>query len=182
MKPIRIAVCLALLCIAPMGLKAQETQNDSKKHNREEHDDKIDKLRIAFITTELDLTTAEAEKFWPVYNEMDNKLKELRKAERAIEREVRDSLETMTNEEAKQKRTALFENHEKEHTIRKEYAEKISKIIGDKRALKLLSLEHEFRRELLERLREERPDMKEKGHHPRPPHPPRNGEHERPKQ
>lgn len=179
MKHIRIATCLAFLFIFPMTLKAQETP-DPKHDRREDHSEKIDKLRIAFITTELDLTSAEAEKFWPVYNEMDNKLKELRKTERMVEREVRDSLETLTNEEAKQKRNTLFENQEKEIAIRKEYTEKISKIIGDKRTLKLLSLEHEFRRELLERLREERPDHR--GQEPRPHHPPaRNGDHDKPK-
>ena len=103
------------------------------------------------------LTTEEAEKFWPVYNELETKVKELRKASRKIQKEVEEGYEALSNEDAKKKMTTLFENDEKEVALKKEYAEKISKIIGDKRSLKLLSLEHEFKRELLDRLKEQGP-------------------------
>ena len=39
---------------------------------------KVDALRIAFITEKLQLTTQEAQVFWPVYNEYQGKLKEIR--------------------------------------------------------------------------------------------------------
>ena len=35
--------------------------------------EKIAALRVAFITKRLNLTTSEAEKFWPLYNEMNDK-------------------------------------------------------------------------------------------------------------
>jgi len=50
--------------------------------------------------------------------------------------------------------------------LKKEYSEKFIKIIGEKRTLKLLSLEHEFRRVLLERLKDRKdgPPMDRKPH------------------
>ncbi|ASS48964.1 MAG: hypothetical protein A3D31_05485 [Candidatus Fluviicola riflensis] len=158
MKTIRLTV-LGLLLLAPISLLAQTDKNPTKediKETREkERDEKIDKLKIGFITTELALTTEEAEKFWPVYNEMEAKVKEVRKANRKLEKEVDEGYEALTNEDAKKKMATLFENDEKEITLKKEYAEKISKIVGEKRSLKLLSLEHEFKRELLNQLKEQ---------------------------
>ncbi|WP_300663316.1 hypothetical protein [Fluviicola sp.] len=119
-----------------------------------ERDDKIEALKVGFITKELSLTTSEAEKFWPVYNEMDAKMKELRQSCRKINKELKDSEEKMTNDDAKKKLNTLFENDQKELDLKKEYSEKFIKIIGEKRTLKLLSLEHEFRRVLLERLKD----------------------------
>lgn len=150
MRTFRIAL-LGMLLLAPLSLLAQE----DKEKDEKEREEKIDRLKIAFITTELNLTSEEAEKFWPVYNELDDKIRELKKANRKIEKEVRDNYETLTDADAKTKMATIFENDEKETKLRKEYAEKFSKIIGEKRSLKLLSLEHEFRRELLDRLREQ---------------------------
>lgn len=124
-----------------------------------EKDEKIEALKVGFITKELNLTSAEAEKFWPLYNEMEDKMKEIRQSCRKINHEMRDSEDKISNEDAKKKLNTLFENEQKELDLKKEYSEKFIKLIGEKRTLKLLSLEHEFRRVLLERLK----DRKEGG-------------------
>lgn len=121
-----------------------------------EKDEKIEALKVGFITKELNLTSAEAEKFWPLYNEMEDKMKEIRQSCRKINHEMRDSEDKISNEDAKKKLNTLFENDQKELDLKKEYSEKFIKIIGEKRTLKLLSLEHEFRRVLLERLKDRR--------------------------
>jgi hypothetical protein len=171
MKTIRLTV-FGLLLLAPVTLLAQPDKRPNREDreiNEKERDEKIDRLKIGFITTELALTTEEAEKFWPVYNELETKVKELRKASRKVQKEVEDGYDALSNEDAKKKMATLFENDEKEVALKKEYAEKISKIIGEKRSLKLLSLEHEFRRELLDRLKEQGPppppDNRGQGHY-----------------
>ena len=47
-----------------------------------QHGDKIKAYKAAFITEALDLTAAEAQQFWPIYNEHEDKLMDLRKKER----------------------------------------------------------------------------------------------------
>ncbi|MDF3026485.1 MAG: hypothetical protein K0S23_792 [Fluviicola sp.] len=135
-----------------------------------EKDDKIEALKVGFITQELSLSSTEAEKFWPVYNEMEAKMKEIRQSARKINQELRESEEKITNDDAKKKLNTLFENDQKELDLKKEYSEKFIKIIGEKRTLKLLSLEHEFRRVLLERLKDRRdgPPPHDKRHHGKP--------------
>ena len=44
--------------------------------------EKLETQRVAFITNRLDLTTEEATKFWPLYNEYSKKRFELKKAKR----------------------------------------------------------------------------------------------------
>ena|SRR6218665_2390168 len=151
---------------------AQEKTESADKTKKEEKDDKVDKLKIAYFNSELKLTEEEQAKFWPIYNECEAKLKELRKSSREIKKYVDENYETMSSEDAKKKMNEVFDNESKEVALKKEYAAKFSTVIGDKRALKLLSLEHEFKKDLLEALKDE--------HHgpggDRPPHPP----HQRP--
>jgi hypothetical protein len=42
--------------------------------------EKIEQLKIAFITKHLKLTTDEAQKFWPVYNQYEAEKKQARKS------------------------------------------------------------------------------------------------------
>lgn len=152
----------ALLPLLFTGTSFGQAPRDDK-----ERDDKIEALKVGFITKELSLTTSEAEKFWPVYNEMDAKMKDLRQSSHKINVELRDSEDKLSNDDAKKKLNTLFENEQKELDIKKEYSERFIKIIGEKRTLKLLSLEHEFRRALLERLKDRKDgDPQDK----RPPH------------
>ena len=44
--------------------------------------EKVQALKVAFITQKLNLTSAEAEKFWPVYNNYENEIKSVRTSNR----------------------------------------------------------------------------------------------------
>lgn len=132
-------------------LFSQENDNlDSTRH------DKIEQLKIAYITTELNLTSSEAEKFWPIYNEMNIKLKANRKERKKINSELNDKIDILKEEEIKKKINLIFENESTEISIKKEYNSKISAIIGLKKSLKLLGLEQEFKRELLKKLKDDK--------------------------
>lgn len=156
-------LCLLGMLLAPAWSQAQPDRKGPPP-NEKEREDRVEKLKIAFITKELELTTDEAQKFWPVYNELESKLKEIRKSNRKLEKEIQENFDKISDEDAKKKFEEILANEEKELTLRKEYQEKFSKVIGNKRTLKLLSLEREFKRELLEALREQGPPP------PPPPH------------
>lgn len=95
-------------------------------------------------------------------------MKELRQSSRKINKELKEGDDKLSNEDARKKLNTLFENDQKELDLKKEYSEKFIKIIGEKRTLKLLSLEHEFRRVLLDRLKEHRKEGEP--HRDRKPH------------
>ena len=59
--------------------------------------EKIKAFKTAFITEKLDLSQTEAQKFWPIYNEFEKKLENLRQRER-----------TEINEKIKNKQHLVF--------------------------------------------------------------------------
>ena len=93
--------------------------------------EKIQALKIAFITQKLQLTTAEAEKFWPVYNQYDNEIKGLRAG----------------------KNENVLENEEQLLNIRKKYKSSFEKILGPQKLNQLFIAERDFRNVLIRRLK-----------------------------
>src|SRR6185437_8323510 len=86
--------------------------------------EKIQALKIAFITQKLQLTSTEAEKFWPVYNQYENEIKSLR---------------------SNNQNGDVLENEEKLLNIRKKYKPSFEKIIGPEKVNQLFAAEKEFR-------------------------------------
>ena len=94
--------------------------------------EKIQALKIAFITQKLHLTSAEAEKFWPVYNEYNDEIKNLRVNNRNGD---------------------VLDNDQKLLDIRKKYRPSFENILGAQRANDLYKAEREFRNILIQRLK-----------------------------
>lgn len=70
-------------------------------HAQDKRHEKIKALKTAYITEKLALTSTEAEKFWPIYNNYDDKFHELRKKERnEIFQKLRGGLDDLTDAEA----------------------------------------------------------------------------------
>ncbi len=157
-------ICLLFISsFIPVAIVAQRDDRKGPPPTEKENEAKIEQLKIAFFSNELKLTPAEAQLFWPVFNELEEKLKLIRKESRAIEKEIAEKFDKLSDEESEKMIKTLFDNEERELSLKKEYSAKFSAVIGKKRALKLLSLEHEFKRELLDVLRSQGPP-------PPPPH------------
>lgn len=97
--------------------------------------ERIQALKVAFITQKLHLTASEAEKFWPVYNQYDNEIMQLR---------------------ARDKNDDVLENEQKLLNIRKKYKSSFENILGPQRLNDLYNAERDFRNVLIQRLKERR--------------------------
>ena len=93
--------------------------------------EKIQSLKIAFITQKLQLTPSEAEKFWPIYNEYDNEVHGLQ----------------LDNNDANP-----LGKEEKLLNIRKKYLSSFEKILGPDKTNRLFNAERDFRGILIRRL------------------------------
>lgn len=138
-----------------MGMFTAQDQKESKEDKAEKR--KAEK--IAFITTKLELTPQEAEKFWPIYNEFENKMSELHKERR--QNKPKKKVSDMTDKEVEDLLQSHFTFEQKELDLKKEYHEKFKAVLPIKKVAKLYHLEMEFRRQ-------------HKGG-PKPPHPPAPG-------
>lgn len=150
MKNSHLRYALASIVIFALSFSSN-AQTTEKPQPRKE---KIEQLKIAFITKELDLTTEEAEKFWPVYNEMTAALKKEKKSRREKNAALKANFETLTEAEIEKKATEILDSEITEAELKKEHTAKIAKVIGYKKAVKLLSIEQRFKKELLKKLNE----------------------------
>ena len=94
-------------------------QNERLKEKR----DQIKAMKVAFLTSELNLTSDEAEKFWPVYNAYDDKQFELRHQKmKTYARKLNDgSLDNMSDREALAFLNQIESTDEEQYVIRKKF-------------------------------------------------------------
>lgn len=113
--------------------------------------DKVELLRIGFITKKLELNTTESEKFWPVYNEYNDKVKTIKKNLRL---NFKSKGESLSDADADELYRLEIQSRQAELDLFKQYGEKIRIIIGAKKFTKLRMAEEEFKREIINSIRE----------------------------
>lgn len=113
--------------------------------------DRVEALRVSFITKRVDLTSSEAERFWPVYNEYNEKIKALRKNLRQTFKTAGENLNDKSAEEACQ---LEIQTRQAEADLHRLYGERIRDIIGARKLVRLRLAEEEFKREMINTLKD----------------------------
>ena len=115
--------------------------------------EKIKSLKIAFITERLDLSSAEAEKFWPVYNAHEEKLEEFRSIERTEIRGKLRNLDAVSDSEASKLLDQYIALQEEKNKEQRSFSIKMRKIISAKKTILLMKSEEDFKRRLIKQYR-----------------------------
>jgi hypothetical protein len=110
--------------------------------------EQIESIKVAFITSKLNLTSEEAQKFWPVYNNYTKEFLELLKKRR----EARYSKNSDPNETI----TADLVYESKMLELKKKYRKLYAKAIPPHKILALYRAESEFREHLYKQLNNRR--------------------------
>jgi hypothetical protein len=120
----------------------------SQKEDFEEKSEKVKAAKVAFITNRLNLTSAQAEKFWPVFNEFETEKRKIRKQLRGFKN---DKLkEDASEEQYKVELNKMFALRQEELNLEKSYSEKFLKVISARQLVDLFKSESEFTRMLLQ--------------------------------
>lgn len=115
--------------------------------------EKIKALKVAFITERLDLSTEEAQVFWPIYNNYQENREALRKRERTqIRNKIRDAA-ALSEKEAKALLLQYISIKEEQEELNKSFVNEISTVITAKKTLLLLRSEEGFKRQLIKQYR-----------------------------
>lgn len=125
---------------------------------QQERKEDIESMKIAFITKKVNLTSEEAKEFWPVYNQYSDKLAELRKKRRQDLRATKDNFDEMSDKEVEAAVDNEIVFRQKELDIQKEYHAKFKALLPIKKVAKLYSAEEQFKRVLLDKLKEKGPN------------------------
>jgi len=119
--------------------------------------ERLEALKTSFITTQIDLTPDEAQRFWPIYNAHQQMVEKVRRDEVKLLARIRKNLDSSTEEEASNMLHQFLEIERERNSLRtsKVYLD-VSKIIGAKRTLALKKAEFEFKQRMLKELSERR--------------------------
>jgi len=117
--------------------------------------DRVEQLRVSFISKRLDLTNAEYEKFWPVYNEYNDKVKAVR---RNLRQSYRKKAENMTDADAEELYQLDMQSKQAELDLHKQYSQRIKEIIGTKKLVRLRLAEEQFKREMINSIQQDKGD------------------------
>ncbi|WP_282162792.1 hypothetical protein [Ulvibacterium marinum] len=118
--------------------------------------DKIKTLKVAFITERLSLTSEEAQVFWPIYNEHEDKIEAIKRKER---REIRAKLvnfDELSEKQADALLNDLIALENEKHQLNVDFMEKMSKAITSKKTFLLIKAEEDFKKRLLKEMRDRR--------------------------
>jgi Spy/CpxP family protein refolding chaperone len=118
--------------------------------------EQIKSLKVAYITDELNLTTEEAAKFWPIYNAFDDKQKELRqeKMRSYLDRLDNGDVDKMGEKEAADLLTKMESTEDEMYQARKKFIASLKGVISPIKIIKLKKAEEGFNRKLLKQYRE----------------------------
>ena len=119
----------------------------------ESRHDRLKSQKVAYFSNNIDLTSREAEKFWPVYNEYNNQREAISQERNKILRQLSGS-ENMENDKEVQ---ALLDNYAasftKEMEMFRKYHQKFSEILPPKKVVRLYIAEEQFKQMLLRSIR-----------------------------
>lgn len=114
---------------------------------------RIEAAKIALITERLQLTPAQAEKFWPIYNEYSRKQEAIRRT--FNQARSQHNVQTATEEENKRMLELGMQTKERTIDLERVYSERLLQVIDNRQLLSLRKAEADFKVMILNRLREQ---------------------------
>ncbi|OIQ22929.1 hypothetical protein [Lacinutrix sp. MedPE-SW] len=133
--------------LVPIFIFLLSANINAQKHDKE----KINALKVAHITEELDLTAKEAQAFWPIYNHKEEAEDNIR--ENSGLKRIND-FDAISETEAKDYLDTLIKMELSKQKIQKEYYTKLKNVLSAKKILKLMNAERSFRRKMIQEFKQ----------------------------
>ncbi len=143
MKKYTLFVALIVASLAAVS------QPKGERNPREQ----IEAAKIALITERLQLTPAQAEKFWPIYNEYSRRQEEVRRE--FTQARNRHNPETASDDDNKRLLELGMQVKERTIELERTYSERLLQVIDNRQMLSLRKAESDFKVMILNRLREQ---------------------------
>jgi hypothetical protein len=119
--------------------------------------EKLNAYKIAFFTQRINLTSAEAEKFWPVYNEFQNKRTVIQQEKASLMRTFNQNGTSMTDSELTDLGNKIVETIVSESNLSVELHKKLIEILPPAKVIRVYQAENQYKNQLLNELQTARP-------------------------
>jgi hypothetical protein len=126
--------------------------------HRSEGNGKLKSLKIGFITEKLDLSSKEAQGFWPVYNKHQEVIHQYRIEMRTIHKTIRKNggFDAITNKQAENLLNSIIKLDSNIKNQEIDMYKNLKSILPSKKILILYKSEQDFSRRILEQLKKRR--------------------------
>ncbi len=111
--------------------------------------EKIEQLKIAFFTEELNLSTSEAKRFWPVYTKYNKKYDKLRSNEWESIKSRLSKVKSLSESESQALLQDYMAYKRSRVEYREEFVESLKDVITPKQIMMLKKAEYDFNKKLL---------------------------------
>ena len=118
--------------------------------------EKVETMKVGFLTERLNLTTEEAKIFWPVYNKYQDELETLRKSRRENLMNAKRNFDEMDDREIEKAVDNELAFRQNELDLLKKYHPQFKQVLPIKKVAKLYRAEEDFKRKLLDMIQEKR--------------------------
>jgi|TARA_B110000208_G_scaffold176979_1_gene223809 hypothetical protein len=140
-------ILLSCLIFTTMSLMAQPPKRKGMK-------DKIRTLKVEFITEKLNLSSVEAEKFWPIYNVFDKTYMKLKHEKlRGLKNNLKKEINMLSESEALNKLNEMTAIEDELIQLKRSFRSQLEGVISNKKILLLKIAEDGFNRRMMDRLR-----------------------------
>ena len=137
--------CTALLIIITVSAFAQPSHKEIER---------IRAIKAAFLTDRLDLTSAQAEKFFPVYRRYENEQMAIRKEFFDKYRNKQEDGQISDEALSRQYIEDNLDYQEQELALKRKYKDEFLKVISAAQVADLYKAERDFKRMLINRMKE----------------------------
>ena len=143
----KVIIILAALAVLPLSMVTAQNPNREK----------LNAYKIAFFTRRMNLTSQEAEKFWPVYNEFQDKRNAIQIERQTLNRNFNQNELNMTEKELIEAGDKTIELQVQEASLAQAYHKKFKEILSPVKVIRLYQAENQYRLLLLNELKDDKP-------------------------
>jgi hypothetical protein len=121
--------------------------------------DKLNTYKIGFFTKKLNLTSQEAEKFWPIYNEYQKQRNQIQQERGTLIRNFNQNESTMSDDQLTEAGDKLIAAIVQESTIAVTFHNKLKEVLPPAKVIKFYQTENQYKAQLLNELQGTRPQQ-----------------------
>jgi hypothetical protein len=147
----KIAAFLMILFLVPLARIAGQNPNLEK----------LNAYKIAFFTRKMNLTSQEAEKFWPLYNELQGKKQQIQQQKRELNRDFNQNGAIMSDKELAEAGDRYIALEVQEASLSQLYHARFKEILPPAKVIRLYQAENLYKLQLLNELQDKRQQNRE---------------------
>lgn len=142
--------------LIPALLTIAFAQSAHAQMTPEEREERLRAHRAAVYTRVLNLTSEEAEHFWPIYNEYLDRREQAQQNLRTGKK-----LDLMSDAEVEDQIKRYFESRQKDIDLERDLYQRLTKVLPQRKIAKLVAAEREFRESIVQQIQQARQERKE---------------------